>query len=46
MYNLIVKSSQITIYDGGWYEWHLSKDRPRKEIGVPDDAPEIPTFNY
>ncbi|CAH2212242.1 rhodanese-like domain-containing protein [Tepidibacter aestuarii] len=46
MYALAMGWKNITIYDGGWYEWHLSKDRPRKEVGVPDDAPEIPTFNY
>lgn len=30
----------IRVYDGGWYEWHKKKDSPRKEKGLPEDAPE------
>ena len=30
----------IHMYDGGWYEWHLHKDAPRLEKGLPEDAPE------
>lgn len=30
----------IRVYDGGWYEWHKIKGSPRKDAGLPDDAPE------
>ncbi len=29
----------IHVYDGGWYEWHMRKEAPRKPLGVPSDAP-------
>lgn len=29
----------IHVYDGGWYEWHMRKDAPRKTAGIPKDAP-------
>lgn len=29
----------IHVYDGGWYEWHMKKNSPRKLLGVPSDAP-------
>ncbi|STC74250.1 Rhodanese-related sulfurtransferase [Clostridium botulinum] len=46
MYALAMSWKNISIYDGGWYEWHLKKDTPRKEKGVPKDAPETPKFDY
>ncbi|EJO5349153.1 thiosulfate sulfurtransferase YnjE [Clostridium botulinum] len=42
MYALAMGWKNICIYDGGWYQWHLKKDTPRKEKGVPKDAPETP----
>ena len=36
----------IHIYDGGWYEWSKIDDSPRKEAGVPDDAPEQEPQEY
>lgn len=46
MYALAMGWKNIAIYDGGWYEWHLRKDTPRKEKGVPKDAPETPKLDY
>lgn len=30
----------IAVYDGGWYEWHKYPESPRKDAGIPSDAPE------
>ena len=40
-YALSMGWKNIHVYDGGWYEWHM-KDAPRKPLGVPSDAPEVP----
>lgn len=45
-YALALGWTNVTLYDGGWYEWHLYEDLPRKEKGVPKDAPETPVFHY
>lgn len=34
--------NNISVYDGGWYEWHLKKDTPRQAIGIPNDIPYLP----
>jgi len=31
--------NNIHVYDGGWYEWHMRQNAPRKPLGVPNDAP-------
>lgn len=40
LYALALGWPNIHMYDGGWYEWHLHKDAPRLNKGLPDDAPE------
>ena len=42
MYAKAMGWEDICVYDGGWYEWHLKSDTPRKEKGVPNDAPGRP----
>ena len=39
-YALAMGWENICVYDGGWYEWHLKTDSPKKEKGLPKDAPE------
>ncbi|WP_018591245.1 sulfurtransferase [Terrisporobacter glycolicus] len=39
-YALSMGYKDICVYDGGWYEWHLKEDSPKKEEGLPEDAPE------
>ena len=39
-YALSMGYKNICVYDGGWYEWHLKEDSPKKENGLPEDAPE------
>jgi hypothetical protein len=34
------------VYDGGWYEWHLNPDSPRRDKGLPEDAPEKQPNSY
>lgn len=36
----------VHVYDGGWYEWSKMPDSPKKEAGVPDDAPETEPKEY
>lgn len=36
----------IHVYDGGWYEWHKVKGSPKKEKGLPEDAPEEKPEEY
>ena len=36
----------IHVYDGGWFEWHKHADSPRKEKGLPSDAPEKKPQEY
>ncbi len=44
-YALSMGWENIHIYDGGWYEWHM-KGAPRKPLGIPEDAPEIPVAMF
>jgi thiosulfate/3-mercaptopyruvate sulfurtransferase len=46
LYALAMGWENICVYDGGWYEWHLREDTPRKEAGIPADAPETPELEY
>lgn len=39
-YALAMGWEDIHVYDGGWYEWHKRQGSPRKEKGLPADAPE------
>ncbi|MEQ2836032.1 thiosulfate sulfurtransferase YnjE [Dorea formicigenerans] len=36
----------VHIYDGGWYEWSKHSDSPRKDKGLPSDAPEKEPQEY
>lgn len=36
----------IHVYDGGWFEWHKHADSPRKDKGLPSDAPEKEPQEY
>ncbi len=39
-YALAMGYPDIHVYDGGWYEWSKRPDSPKKDPGVPADAPE------
>lgn len=39
-YSLAMGYDDTCVYDGGWYEWHLRDGSPKKEQGLPKDAPE------
>lgn len=45
-YALAMGWEDICVYDGGWYEWHLKEDSPKKEKGLPDDAPETEANSF
>jgi thiosulfate/3-mercaptopyruvate sulfurtransferase len=42
MYASAMGWENISVYDGGWYEWHLREDTPRKTAGIPEDIPYLP----
>lgn len=45
-YSLALGYPDIHVYDGGWYEWSKMPDSPKKEPGVPADAPEQEPAEY
>ena len=45
-YALAMGYPDVHVYDGGWYEWSKMPDSPKKEAGVPDDAPETEPKEY
>lgn len=45
-YALAMGWEDICVYDGGWYEWHLKENSPKKEKGLPDDAPETEANSF
>ncbi len=45
-YAMAMGYPDVGLYSNGWYEWTLYPELPRREKGVPADAPEIPAHDF